>query len=115
MNDPFRNYDAWLEAPYQRMYAEQEKQDAEWLAFVDQMNGPEPALVIPSILGPINAPRRVVVIPHDADNPEHPDHDIFQAWCELELAIGARFNRLQYEAAMADQAEQVVYREDDPF
>jgi hypothetical protein len=29
MADPFANYDAWLEEPYQRMYAEAER--AEWV------------------------------------------------------------------------------------
>lgn len=30
MRDPFANYDAWLEEPYQRMYAEAEHE--EWVA-----------------------------------------------------------------------------------
>lgn len=30
MNDPFRNYDSWLEAPYQRMYARGEAEEQAW-------------------------------------------------------------------------------------
>lgn len=30
MRDPFANYDAWLEAPYQRMYAQGDAEEAAW-------------------------------------------------------------------------------------
>lgn len=94
--DPFRNYDAWLEAPIQREYEQQEQEVEAWMEFCEERNGPETTTAM-TILGPIKMPPRTPVVPLEADDPKHPDHAIYVAWAALEAAINRRFDRLQYE------------------
>lgn len=102
--DPFRNYDAWLEAPIQRMYAQQEAEMEAWEEYCHERNGDDPEMV-DTILGPRPAPPRTPVVPVEASDPEHPDHAIYTAWLALEAAIQGRFDRLQYEDEIAWRRE----------
>jgi hypothetical protein len=96
-----RNYDAWLEAPFQRMCAQQEAEGEAWEAFCAQRNGPVTDTVN-TILGPRPAPPRTPEVPVEAEEPDHPDHAIYQAWLALEAAIGTRWDRLAYEEESRD-------------
>jgi hypothetical protein len=103
--DRLRNFDAWLEAPFQRMCAEQEAEAEAWEAFCAARNGPVTDTVN-TILGPRPAPPSTPEVPEEACEPEHPDHAIYQAWLALEAAIGARWDRLQYEDYANDKEQQ---------
>ena len=96
MRDPLRNYDAWLEAPIQRMYAEADAELEAWDAFCESRNGPDDETV-ETILGPRPAPKRVPIVPPEAWEKDHPDHAIYVAWLELENAIQGRGDRLWAE------------------
>ena len=109
MSDPFRNYDAWLEAPIQRFYNEQEAELEAWEAYCVTVNGYDPndePGTVDTILGPRPAPPRVPTVPVEASEPEHPDHAIYQAWLDLETAIQARADRLWAESEQFDYGPQ---------
>jgi len=73
MNDPFRNYDAWVT---REPDLGGDALEQAWEAFVDSDS-------------------RVEI---EACEEDHPDHNIYEAWESLELLLDARSNRLQDEA-----------------
>jgi hypothetical protein len=91
-----RNFDAWLEAPFQAMCAAAEAEIEAWEAFCAARNGPA-SDTVNTILGPRPAPPRTPEVPEEACEEDHPDHAIYQSWLALEAAIDARWARLESE------------------
>lgn len=92
MNDPFRNYDAWLttDRTADAYESAHELMLDEWTQAVNDHG-----------------------LPVDADEEDHPQHDIFVKWLAFRNAVVSYHERLNEEMMAESFEQELIWRQED--